>query len=380
MTFTFLRVSCVLAVAHSLLGTALAQPPDHDHQHGPPTPPTRGVPPVNRPKAKPAPKLPPNIVARVGSENITRDELLAMFQMVGGRPIVDQLVQYVLLEQEAKRLKVTVTAAELDKAIAEAKLRIVAQQETTGVPLTFKEIAEREGFNEDLIRWSVRLDILRRKTFAKAIEKKVPTRDGQMHLAHILTATVQLPKPGEQSKPLTPEEQKKKEEEAKTKIDGLLADIKAGRKTWDDAAKESDDPSNAQSGGDLGWMSKGQLDPDFEKAAFGIQQSGEIVGPVKSQFGWHLIKLIQKGSDLTAKEKADYRQQQLAMMQNNPQQMGMWMNSLRNGKTVVVNRQPQIVPGAKLPARMFQVISTTANAPAQTKSPTKTTAKKAGTR
>jgi parvulin-like peptidyl-prolyl isomerase len=383
MTSTSTRVISVLAVAFSLSGGAFAQqtpaapdtkpapttpaPPDSKPAQTTPTstpqpvnikpaPPAGRppqVPPVNLPKPKPLPKLPPNIVARVGTQNITREDALAMFNMVGGRPIVDQLVQSALLEQEAKRLGVTVSEDELQQAINKAKLAIVGQQEAMGTRLDFKEIAEREGFNDELIRWSVRLDILRRKTFTKAVEKQIPTRDGQLHLAHILAATIPLPKPGEESKPLTPEEQKKKDEDAKAKIDRLLDDIKSGRKTWDEAAKESDDSTNAQNGGDLQWYGKGQLDPAFEKAAWSIEKTGEIVGPVKSSFGWHLIKLVQKGSDLTPKEKADYRQQQLAMLQSNQQQMTAWMNSLRTGKQVIINRQVQVVPGAKLPAWML---------------------------
>lgn len=58
------------------------------------------------------------------------------------------------------------------------------------------------------------------------------------------------------------------------------------------AKEESKGPSGAQ-GGDLGYMTKGRLVPEFEKVAFGLKK-GEVSEPVKTQFGWHVIKLEDK--------------------------------------------------------------------------------------
>jgi hypothetical protein len=263
------------------------------------------------------------------------------------------MVQAALLEQEAKRVGVSVSQTELQQGIKQAKDQIVQRSMMMGTPKTFQEIAAEEGFNEDLVRWSVRLDLLRRKTFAKDMEKQIPGRDEQVKLAHILVATIPLPNPNspEQPKQPTPEEQKKKDEEAKAKIDGILADIKAGKITFEDAAaKYSDDKSNNAKGGELDFYGPGELDPAFEKAGFAIKNPGEIVGPIKSNFGWHLIKLVKRGKDLTPAEKTAYKQQRLDAMIQNPQMMQNWINTLRNNRTVVINRQAQIVPGAKTPA------------------------------
>jgi parvulin-like peptidyl-prolyl isomerase len=375
MTHAFSRRAGLLAAAVSVAGFACAQEPP---KLAPATPPAEtkptGPPPPVAPKPapkKPAVKLPSNVVARVGTQDITRDDVLGMFNMVSGRPIVDQMVQASLLEQEAKRVGVSVSAAELEQGIKQAKDQIVQRSMMMGTPKTFQEIAAEEGFSDNLIRWSVRLDLLRRKTFAKDMDKQLPGRDDQVKLAHILVATIPLPNPNspEPPKPLTAEEQKKKDEEAKAKIDGILADIKAGKITFEDAAaKYSDDKSNNAKGGELDFYEPGKLDPAFEKAGFAIKNPGEIVGPVKSNFGWHLIKLVKRGKDLTPAEKATYKQQQVESMMQNPQMMQNWINSLRANRTVVINRQAQIVPGAKtppMPVTPSKPASTTKKASAQ---------------
>lgn len=59
------------------------------------------------------------------------------------------------------------------------------------------------------------------------------------------------------------------------------------------AAKYSKDPSNAQKGGDLGWFGKGRMVPQFEAACFKAKV-GEVVGPVRTPFGLHIIKVTGK--------------------------------------------------------------------------------------
>ncbi|MBQ9419969.1 MAG: peptidylprolyl isomerase [Synergistaceae bacterium] len=68
-------------------------------------------------------------------------------------------------------------------------------------------------------------------------------------------------------------------------------ELKAG-KSFDVVAKEfSTDPGSASNGGDLGEFPRGVMVPEFEKAAFGLKEPGDVSEPVKSQFGWHIIKL-----------------------------------------------------------------------------------------
>jgi parvulin-like peptidyl-prolyl isomerase len=62
------------------------------------------------------------------------------------------------------------------------------------------------------------------------------------------------------------------------------------------AMEFSADPGSGRNGGDLGYFSKGQMVPEFENAAFGAS-SGQIVGPIETKFGWHIIKVVDKQSD-----------------------------------------------------------------------------------
>ena len=73
----------------------------------------------------------------------------------------------------------------------------------------------------------------------------------------------------------------------------LLAAINAGEISFEDAAKENSScPSSAQ-GGNLGDFGRGQMVPEFDQACFEMEE-GEVRGPVKTQFGFHLIRLNKK--------------------------------------------------------------------------------------
>ena len=58
-------------------------------------------------------------------------------------------------------------------------------------------------------------------------------------------------------------------------------------------AKRFSSCPSKKNGGDLGWFGKGQMVSEFEQAAFAAEQ-GKVVGPIKTQFGYHLIKVTGK--------------------------------------------------------------------------------------
>ncbi|MCX6157954.1 MAG: peptidylprolyl isomerase [Ignavibacteriota bacterium] len=77
---------------------------------------------------------------------------------------------------------------------------------------------------------------------------------------------------------------------AKKQIEDILKRAKSGESFDKLAAELSQDPSAKQNSGDLGWFTKGAMVKEFEDAAMN-GKVGDIVGPVKTQFGWHIIKI-----------------------------------------------------------------------------------------
>lgn len=110
----------------------------------------------------------------------------------------------------------------------------------------------------------------------------------QVKARHILVAFKGSPAARKQEgKPeLTEEQAKAKAEELRTKILG-------GADFAELAKKESDDPGSGANGGDLGSFGHGQMVPEFETAAFGAK-TGEIPPVVRTQFGYHVIKVESK--------------------------------------------------------------------------------------
>jgi len=94
---------------------------------------------------------------------------------------------------------------------------------------------------------------------------KAQTGDKEYHARHILVAT---------------------EDEAKA----IIAKLKGGAK-FEELAKASKDPGSAANGGDLDWASPGNFVPEFSKAMTSLQKGQITETPVKSQFGYHVIKL-----------------------------------------------------------------------------------------
>ena len=83
-------------------------------------------------------------------------------------------------------------------------------------------------------------------------------------------------------------------DEALAKAKALRARILAGESFAAIAESSSDDPTAKQNKGDLGYFGPGQMDPAFEAAAFAMGIKGEISDPVRTRFGYHLIRLDER--------------------------------------------------------------------------------------
>jgi len=107
----------------------------------------------------------------------------------------------------------------------------------------------------------------------------------EVKASHILIRT---PAPGPDGKP-----DQKGVDEARTKAQDILKKLRAGGNFAEIAKKESQDPSSAVKGGDLGWFRRGAMVGEFDKAAF-AQPVGQVGDLVQSQFGFHIIKVEDK--------------------------------------------------------------------------------------
>lgn len=96
---------------------------------------------------------------------------------------------------------------------------------------------------------------------------------------------------------MIPKPSPKAKAEAYAKAEALEDSLKHGANFAELAKKYSQDPGSASDGGDLGWANRGQFVPEFEHALYALKP-GEISGIVETQFGYHIIQLLQRRGDM----------------------------------------------------------------------------------
>ncbi|SDJ73900.1 peptidyl-prolyl cis-trans isomerase D [Pseudomonas delhiensis] len=85
---------------------------------------------------------------------------------------------------------------------------------------------------------------------------------------------------------------KQTDAQAKAKVEEIKARLAKGEDFAKLAKEESNDVGSANNGGDLGYAGRGVYDPAFEDALYGLKAKGDVSEPVRTQYGWHLIKLL----------------------------------------------------------------------------------------
>lgn len=90
---------------------------------------------------------------------------------------------------------------------------------------------------------------------------------------------------------------------AKNKAQSIFDNISKGADWKEQCKLYSDDVRTKQTGGQLQWFGTGNLVPEFENAAFGLKDVGDISEPVQTRFGWHIIKLLDKRGIASFEEK-----------------------------------------------------------------------------
>jgi foldase protein PrsA len=198
------------------------------------------------------------VVVETKAGNITKDEFYDAMKARFGEDVLTELVHEKVLSE-----KIEISDKEIQTEFDKLKTQYGDQ---------FSSIVEMQG--EDVVKQMVKVDLLRKKAAEKEVKVTdedlktyYDTLEGQIHASHILVADEATAK------------------EVKDKL--------AKGEKFEDLAKEySTDPGSGQNGGDLGWFGKGAMVKEFEEAAFKLKE-GEVSEPVKSQFGFHIIKVTE---------------------------------------------------------------------------------------
>ena len=146
------------------------------------------------------------------------------------------------------------------------------------------------------------------------------------------------------------------ETQAKAKIDEIKAKLDQGAEFAAVAKEFSEDPGSKDNGGDLGFISRGQTVPEFEKAAFTLQ-AGEVSDPVKSQFGYHLIKVVDRkeavGEEFE-KVKPEIEEQLKQAKQN--QLVAQWFQEQKDAAKIEIHDVKLSAYTAKLEGRTDEAL------------------------
>ena len=257
------------------------------------------------------PGAPTGPVAKVNGKDIARGDFekqmertRARFQRAGRQiapaletrlkeNLVRKMVEEELIQQRAKAEGVKVEPAELDAKYAEHKGRF-------GSDKAFTAFLERTNQSEAEVKADLEKNLLRDKLFAKLLGGSEPTeadaqkyyeenkdkykQKEQIKASHILFKVDKT----------TPEaEKKKKLDQAKS----VLKEAKKSGVDFEELAKKHSEGPTAPRGGDLGTFSRGRMVKPFEDAAFAAK-AGDVIGPVETQFGYHVIKVYEKTAEV----------------------------------------------------------------------------------
>jgi len=228
--------------------------------------------------------------------------------------VLQQLIEEKLIDHEAQKLGIKVTAKELEEAIDEIRRR------NNLSPEGFKEALTKQGLKLDDVKKQMEKQILRTKTIRMSVKMESKGTEDELksfyekHMdqyrtsesfrpAHIL---FRIPKDATAEEIL----------EIKKKAQRVLEKIRQGQDFGEMAFLYSEDPS-AKDRGELGYFKKGEVLPALEKEVVRLR-IGEVGGIIRTEFGFHIIKLLDRkgGTPLPYEEvkqrvTADYYQTEM---------------------------------------------------------------------
>ncbi len=285
----------------------------------------------------------------VNTITVTRADALAALRKAPPRPVVTELSRMLQTEALHQQLVANHLADPTDAEVNTYLSRLLKDLRERGIikaGQTDEEFLRERNYTRAKLVGDLRPQV---ETFAlvhKDLEKKLghPVSDADyVQASHILIATAASGLPFA-TQP-TPDDPKKADADALAKITAIASDIKSGKKTFEQAAKESsDDPGSKEKSGDLGPFVRGTMYPEFEAVTFKLEP-GVVSDPIKTQAGWHIIKVTKLGKSMTAAEK------QKALDTYDQAHSQAYMQQMMTGAGVgIVNKlQPQGLPPGMAP-------------------------------
>lgn len=204
------------------------------------------------------------------------------------KEMVDEMVIQLLIGQFLKKEGVNITSQQVEESVNGLRERMKANPKTA--VFTLEELLESSGSNLEELKGEINTSLGLKTHFEKATNDKTLRNyflankemyGGEMVKAsHILIDTRLMESPEELNK-------------AKQKIEGIKKELDKGADFAELAKKYSTCPS-AERGGDIGFFPrKGATVEAFAQAAFALKP-GQVSDPVKTEFGYHLIKVTEK--------------------------------------------------------------------------------------
>jgi len=243
---------------------------------------------------------------------------------------VAYLVQREEFQQEADKLGVTISDADVEK-----RLKQIKKQYFGGSEKRYKQQLSKQGLTDTQVRDDIKAQLIQEKIFKKVTNNvKVSDADVKKYYDQ------------HQSQYGTPEQRDVAHILVKSKklADQLYQRVKSGEDFAKLAKKYSQDPGSKAQGGKL-TISKGQTVGPFDQTAF-LLPTGKFSHPIKTDFGWHIIKALGaiKPAQTTpfTKVKASIKQQLLQQRRNDA--MTNWSNKLKKDFDGKVSYQTGYAP------------------------------------
>ncbi len=215
-----------------------------------------------------------DVVAIVNGQNITKDELYNVLVEQSGEAALETLIAEKIVDIESEKNKVSIPDEEV-----QAKLDELIQQ--YGGPDQFAIALMQYGFTEDDIKKNIKTDLI----ITKLLEPKITISEEDMKkYFEENTSSFATEEQVKASHILVDSEEKAKEVKDKIDQGGDFSQL---------AKEYSMDTANKDMGGSLGFFGRGQMVPEFEDAAFSLTP-GSISDPIKTDFGFHIIKVEEK--------------------------------------------------------------------------------------